>query len=40
MQPVLGKRRNDHSCKLEHYHLNFAAIKEVTLLRKKIAILF
>lgn len=35
MQPVLGRRKNDGSCKLEPCHLNFATIKEETLLKKK-----
>lgn len=35
MQPVLGRRKNDGSCKLEPCCLNFATIKEETLLKKK-----
>lgn len=38
MQPVLRKRKNDGSFKLEPCHLNFATIKEETLLKKKIRI--
>lgn len=38
LQPALGKRRNDCYYKLEPCHLNFAAIKVVTLLEKRIVI--
>ena len=36
LQPALGKRRNDRSCRLEPCHLNFAACKEVMLKKRRV----